>query len=294
MSLKNFSFKSLLVLTGFASTFALGSGTIANAKGIPHYSHRIANFAQQRKPYHYTNLEWNTRDLGNYSTYNGKIKMHRIIRTSKLNNLNGRRIHDLKKLHVTNIIDLRTNYDKRGNRIDTGEYTGRVPHSNIHYIQAPTYQQSVKNSMPHDQFYHYFYSDYAINNPYAIRSYRTVFHTLLSNRGTTMFHCINGQDRTGVTAALILSSLGANRNEVYNDYLLSNHYQQNTPMRTERGYIHSFYHNIYREYGSISKFLHKKVGLSYSQLHQLRHKYVQSNLEANTNYIHIPKIINIK
>lgn len=53
-------------------------------------------------------------------------------------------------------------------------------------------------------------------------SYRFLFDRLLGGHVPLLFNCSAGKDRTGVAAALILSALGVGREDVYEDYLLSN------------------------------------------------------------------------
>ena len=49
-----------------------------------------------------------------------------------------------------------------------------------------------------------------------------IFDLLLEAEGGVLFHCSGGKDRTGVTAAIILSALGASKEEIYQDYLETN------------------------------------------------------------------------
>ena len=48
------------------------------------------------------------------------------------------------------------------------------------------------------------------------------FGHLLESDAPTVFHCTAGKDRTGFAAALVLHALGATREEVMRDYLLTN------------------------------------------------------------------------
>ena len=48
------------------------------------------------------------------------------------------------------------------------------------------------------------------------------FALLLQSSEPTVFHCTAGKDRTGFAAALVLHALGATREEVMRDYLLTN------------------------------------------------------------------------
>ncbi|MBA2964052.1 protein-tyrosine-phosphatase [Ramlibacter sp. MAH-25] len=48
------------------------------------------------------------------------------------------------------------------------------------------------------------------------------FQLLLRSNEPTVFHCTAGKDRTGFAAALVLHTLGATREEIMRDYLLTN------------------------------------------------------------------------
>ena len=50
---------------------------------------------------------------------------------------------------------------------------------------------------------------------------REVFARLLTDDGATLVHCSAGQDRTGVTTALVLTALGVDRATILKDYHLS-------------------------------------------------------------------------
>jgi protein-tyrosine phosphatase len=53
-------------------------------------------------------------------------------------------------------------------------------------------------------------------------SYRHLFAQLAQGRVPLLFNCSAGKDRTGIAAALILSTLGVPRETIEQDYLLSN------------------------------------------------------------------------
>ena len=55
--------------------------------------------------------------------------------------------------------------------------------------------------------------------------YRQMFAELLASEPrAAVMHCASGKDRTGIAAALLLAALGASRDTIVADYLLSNQY----------------------------------------------------------------------
>lgn len=60
-------------------------------------------------------------------------------------------------------------------------------------------------------------------DPLARQYLRTFLDILLAQEeGATLFHCFAGKDRTGVAAAVILTILGASREDILADYLVTN------------------------------------------------------------------------
>ncbi len=58
--------------------------------------------------------------------------------------------------------------------------------------------------------------------PFNNEAYRAMFREIMDDQLPLLFHCSAGKDRTGVAAALILLALGASRETVMEDFLLTN------------------------------------------------------------------------
>ncbi|MFM9379027.1 tyrosine-protein phosphatase [Gordonia sp. VNK21] len=59
--------------------------------------------------------------------------------------------------------------------------------------------------------------------PSALTAYRRFYRGLLgADQEPALFHCTTGKDRTGWAAASFLTLMGVGRDEVYHDYLLTN------------------------------------------------------------------------
>jgi protein-tyrosine phosphatase len=59
-------------------------------------------------------------------------------------------------------------------------------------------------------------------DPHYVRLYRDYFARLAELDGPVLVHCHAGKDRTGVLCALTLHVLGADRDDIYEDYLATN------------------------------------------------------------------------
>lgn len=51
--------------------------------------------------------------------------------------------------------------------------------------------------------------------------YSHFFSLLMSGGVPLLFHCTAGKDRTGFAAAMLLSSLGVSREDIFRDYMMS-------------------------------------------------------------------------
>jgi protein-tyrosine phosphatase len=113
-------------------------------------------------------------------------------------------------------------------------------------------------------------------------SMRRIFDLLIEERNyPLLFFCGLGKDRSGILSMLILGALGIDREQIYDDYMLSNHYidyihfkkseiqsveldveQQEaltTMLKANERVFDFIYDRIERDYGSIPGYLEKKM-----------------------------------
>jgi protein-tyrosine phosphatase len=118
-------------------------------------------------------------------------------------------------------------------------------------------------------------------------AFRALFIQLERSDLPLVFNCTAGKDRTGVAAALILSSLGVSREQVIQDYLLSELcFTQSCEiilkgnlaglftgverevwepvMRVDKSYIEATFEEIIRVNGSVDGYLTNELGISQS------------------------------
>ncbi len=129
--------------------------------------------------------------------------------------------------------------------------------------------------------------------------YRNMFETLLAQEPqAAVFHCASGKDRTGIAAALLLAALGASRDTVVADYLLSNEYLDaqhhiaraiadfgNMLSMTDSAalqalyevradYINAALDTIDAEYGGMDGYLQEMLGIGLAERRQLQNYYL--------------------
>lgn len=243
----------------------------------------------------------NVQDLGGIKTTNGSVvKAHRIIRSNKMI---GYTKHDAKVMTGTyklkTVVDFRSNSEIKSTpdlKIAGVKYIkdGVVKDSNFGgNTQAEFAQQLAVMSPNHmPEFYQGLVSD-----KISIKGYKLFFKQLLNQKkGSTLFHCTDGKDRTGIGAMLFLSAMGVSKKTIMQEYLRSNHnlakdnaaaisamdkVTTNKAARAnfrrlkavKKAYLNAAYKKINQKYGSTNNYL-KKLGLTAHKKAQLRSMYL--------------------
>jgi protein-tyrosine phosphatase len=163
----------------------------------------------------------NFRDLGGYPTSDGGVtKWRTLFRSDGLHRLRGDSdIQIVQDLNLKSVIDLRTKREQQEQGIFPLE-TIDVDFHHVSIVDA-TWSDSKETPQIDDpvDFLVWGYRDLLAIGPdkfaLAIR--------ILSNQANVpaVFHCAAGKDRTGVLAALILSSVGVSDEIICGDYGLT-------------------------------------------------------------------------
>ena len=129
----------------------------------------------------------------------------------------------------------------------------------------------------------------------SMEVYRKFFADLVTvnpDNGAVLWHCTQGKDRAGCATAMILAALGADRNLIMADYMLSKEYYipmvEQIPVQTE---IQSAVINtliganpiifeaaldkIDAQYGSFSNYLKECIGVTDQMMQTLRERYLK-------------------
>jgi protein-tyrosine phosphatase len=224
--------------------------------------------------------EDNMRDLGGIIGENGKrVLYHKLYRSGDLSALTAADKDIMEARGIKQIIDLRTAAD-RYNRNDQ-----TINNAIIYELPALTYYIGGSSSMSilmqriaegKVNATDYMTKYYTWTDNYEIENLETIFD-LLETGNTTLWHCTTGKDRTGIVTALVLSSLGVDKEAIIKDYMVSNLYLSTTnettmedydskygqgagnklsPMlEAEKVYINAFFNTIDTKYGSMDRFL---------------------------------------
>lgn len=243
----------------------------------------------------------NFRDIGGYATTSGRhVKWGMIYRSGATPLLTDKDVATIRSLGLVDMIDLRSSEERvlaptrlTGIRYSAIDYsmTSMMPGG---AVSGPDAMIDLYRTMP------------AFLAPHL----RIVFDDLLSRKGPILYHCSAGQDRTGVTTAIILSALGVPRETIIADYHLSTQFrrprfempaispelaatnpvarmfagyqkvpgaQQPAPLRTSEGraFLEGALAGIDARWGSVDGFLMTEIGLTRSQIRLLRQTYTE-------------------
>ena len=165
----------------------------------------------------------NFRDLGGYAGVDGReVRWQVIYRSGTTHAMSPSAIACLGGRGLRYAYDLRSNRERRGhpNRLTQianldyrfreherlpGDIGRLIRSGNASAADARRTMIAVYRSLPQE------FAD----------SYRALFGHLAQGHLPMAFNCTAGKDRTGAAAALLLSALGASRETVLEDYLLS-------------------------------------------------------------------------
>ncbi|MBQ3841736.1 MAG: tyrosine-protein phosphatase [Ruminiclostridium sp.] len=256
----------------------------------------------------------NARELGGYAVGDKYIKKGVLLRTGSLAGASPELLKKLREEYrVRDVVDFRMS-DERQNAPDP-EIEGV---KNIHLpvieiedypvydpVLFEEYQRSGGDRM---KLFEMSYQSGVLSPQMYVgfllgergkRAYRDFFRILLDkDNGAVLWHCTDGKDRTGCAAMLLLSALGASRETIVSDYLLTNEYNAAQteavrskfsayPMPPEKleallfmcgGVIESYMTNamdtLNDKYGSVGGYLRDELNVGKAEIEELKEKYL--------------------
>lgn len=256
---------------------------------------------------------FNFRDLGGYCGHEGRLtRWQSLYRSAQLDRLDEAGIEALAKLDVKTVIDLRfpeetTLYPTMREGFPNARFyswhdevsiSEQVEHS---ASRGPSWRESLASNDPAKVR-----EAMRINYPLKLYSHSAIYRRLLlrliDNKTPLIFHCAAGKDRTGVAAALILSLIGVDNEQIVNDYMLTKNQiggreetwlaggaskrEKYTELQrqlakqpremlkpvfdADQSYIETLLDYVAATYGSFERYALKQLELEYPQLEQLR------------------------
>lgn len=216
----------------------------------------------------------NARDLGGYRTADGRtVRTGIAFRTDQLNNLTPADLAELTRLGVREVDDLRTVYERAlgPDRVPAGARANWYD-----MIGAAPLPELMSTLAGGNDLYRAF-----ITAPGANQAVAGVLRDIAgsgagADPGAVLFHCTAGKDRTGWTAAVLLTVLGVDRATVTEDYLLSNHYRAaaaGDPLGGVRQeWLDAAFDQVSRSYGGFDRYVSEGLGLSAAEVDALKQR----------------------
>ncbi len=151
---------------------------------------------------------YNFRDYAGFSVAGGSIPERALFRADALH-----RLHTpaaLTDLGIRTVVDLRDDMER-------SYLVNRVPEQ-VRTVAAPVFPSAmahVNSGLNIHSFTEMIYQRYGTQLVNAVTQLAD------ADSGAVLFHCTAGKDRTGAVAALTLLTLGADRDDVLEDYAQS-------------------------------------------------------------------------
>jgi len=232
----------------------------------------------------------NFRDLGGYSGHEGLgLRWRRLFRSDHLAALTSADISILERLGVGRVLDFRGVEERNAN-------VCALPSAKVYSLAIePTVVQAMKTLIDTGavltpqhtvSLMKQTYCDFVHHNS---PRFAELFEHLMDDDEPLVFHCTAGKDRTGFAAALVLSALGVSREDIVQDYLLTNaHYQMpfhagsiysdevlGVLWRVQEGFLESAFETVEAKFGGMQNYLQNQLGVGGSQKQRLRDLYLQ-------------------
>ena len=231
----------------------------------------------------------NFRDLGGYEGRDGRrLQWRKLYRSAHLANLTQQDLDQIKALGVTRSADFRG--------------VGESAHLAYHWpsidrhalVVEPTVVQRAQSMLDDGQslteqateeLMHETYRSFV--NVYGER-FAQFFELLQTSDEPLVFHCTAGKDRTGWAAALLLTALGVDEEQIMEDYLLTNQLFKrpvsifgnmseevlDALWRVQPSYLMASVDIVRAQHGSVDKYLTEALGVDQAARDRLAQLYL--------------------
>jgi protein-tyrosine phosphatase len=211
---------------------------------------------------------FNFRDLGGIKNKDGKYtKWGKVFRADELHNLTNEDLDYLSSIPLVSIVDFRSKEeinkapDKNPSSLKSNYAYSINPGSQSAMTDFSSFDFSGITEIQSDAFMTSL-NQLLVIDSICINRYKDFFRLLQNNDDIPLlFHCTAGKDRTGMGAALFLSSLNVDEETIFKDYLTSNIY------------LESKYANLKKEYPQLSAFFEVKPEFLKAGFDQIKKTY---------------------
>lgn len=230
---------AMLTLGAIAGCGNSGSGDNASGNEAGSASTQIAGEIQKRNRLLSLNTTNNARDLGGYSTHDGRsVKWGMLFRTDSLASLDEADLEYVGQLQLAEVTDFRSDSERASAPDRLPQQSPPISYRTL-AINNPAMdvkalgEKVFSGQLSQEELLALLDRKNYIEDPAISRMWGQWLASLAEpGKLPHLYHCTAGKDRTGFASAIILLTLGVPEDQVMEDFLLSNHYLQ---ARIEQG-----------------------------------------------------------
>ncbi|WP_419930109.1 tyrosine-protein phosphatase [Candidatus Poriferisocius sp.] len=166
----------------------------------------------------------NVRDLGGVTNSIGQqVKFGIAYRSDDLAELSALDLAELEKRSVQTIVDFRSSeeVEARPSRLPPGATVVSAPFARGERTAGEVMESMIAGKLTREDAHQILLDSYRHIAEIGSPAFALLIRAII-DRSPVLFHCAGGKDRTGVATAVILSILGVDRDQIVEDYMLTN------------------------------------------------------------------------
>ena len=229
----------------------------------------------------------NCRDLGDIPASHGVTRRGVMFRAGALDKLTDIGNKQLAQLKLAAVVDFRSDTERE-----------LAPNAGLEQLAIQTYHRGFLPGNTLNMFERVRKGNLDTTAAHAamVEQYRTLtldfrpiyaatFRDLLhQDNRPVLFHCASGKDRTGIFAAIVLAAAGVARDDIIDDYVLTNGRIETISllsgapdqaavdliMSAKSDYMYAAFRAMDELFGGTNGYLKRGLGLSHSEITELR------------------------
>jgi protein-tyrosine phosphatase len=233
----------------------------------------------------------NFRDFGDYAVAGGRrLKRGRLFRSASHGRASDADLDVIGRLGIATVVDLRRKGERdRDPSRRHAAFAGAVIDNDLGDDREDEWLAHLRQSdLTAASFRAYLlgYYDKAAADPRHIDLFSRFFRALAASDGAVLIHCAAGKDRTGILAALTHHLAGVHRDDIVEDYLLTNdedRFERRAPqvvdlihgvagrapslaavrvaMSVESAFLETAFVAMTRDFGGVDAYLERRLGV---------------------------------
>lgn len=249
----------------------------------------------------------NLRDMGGYKTKNDQtIRYGKLYRSNQLSGVSTEDMKVLASLDLKNTFDMRSTPERNAfpdelpdgvkySVLDVlGDSSEGMIFDVLKIFENPEYAHEHFGDGKYERLVESAYRS-IINSDTSNECFSILFKTLSKEEELpALFHCVTGKDRTGWVAAAFLSLMEVPREDIYENYLLSNDYivplfKSTTDiylaaggdedliisiLGVRRGYLEAAFDEMEKLYGSIENYFTQALKIDAEQQQVIKDRFL--------------------